>query len=113
MTSILGEFRAHILDLLEKIENDIRRTKDDWENRRGVFHDGGYVYRENLTVFESELTSVGKVKELVASMDLTGYETVEDFKAHVTSELEDLYDQSILLRSGISIIIESIKRLKS
>ena len=110
METKLQSYKDHVIELLHKMDADIRRTKGDWEKRRGVFRDGGYVYKENLNIFESEIHSIQTVKEMVQSMDISGYDTINDFKAHLISELEDLYDRSVLIRSGISIVIETIKR---
>ena len=110
METKLQTYKDHVIELLDKMHGDVHGTKADWEKRKGVFKDGGYVYKENLNIFESEIHSVQKVKEMVLSMDISGYDTISDFKAHLISELEDLYDRSMHIRSGISIIIETIKR---
>lgn len=104
-------FRNHVLELLEKIEHDIGKTKRDWQEEKGVFGDGGYVYKENLNIFESEIHSIQKVKSLINELDLSEYDTVADLKAHLISELEDVYDQSVLMRSGIAIIIHFLEAL--
>lgn len=110
MRTRLEIYKKQISELLDKIERDVANTKSEWEQRKGVFKDGGYVYKENLNVFEAEIHSIQRVKELVRSIDVAGYDTIYDFKAHIISELEDLYDRAVLMRSGISIVIDTIKK---
>ena len=111
MEKKLLAFKDHVISLLNKIENDVGRTKNDWQERKGVFRDGGYVYKENLNVFANEIHSIQNITNLINTMDLSEYDTVADLKAHIISELEDLYDQAMLMRSGIAIIIHFIEEL--
>ncbi len=111
MEKKLESFLKHILVTLDKLEAELKKTERDWIERKGIFQKEGYVYRENMNVFDNELKSIAKTKELINNIDLKQFNTVDDFKAKVISELEDLYDQSILMRSGISLIINLINRV--
>ena len=108
MEKKLQAFLSHILSSLEKMESDLKRTRNEWIERKGVFQKEGYVYRENMNVFENELNSIRKTKEIINKIDLKIFDNVKDFKAKMISELEDLYDQSVLMRSGIGLIIKNI-----
>jgi len=111
MKEKLELFKKHVLEQLDELERELERTKGDWEQRKGVFRDEGYVYKENLNIFEAELLSVKKTRQVIEQIDLSLCEEISDFKARVISELEDMYDSSVLLRSGIAIIIGLINRI--
>jgi len=109
MEEKIRAFRNHILEALDELERELRRTKADWEEKKGVFHDEGYVYRENLLVFEEELTSVRRTREIITAMDASGFSEISDFRAEVIAVLEKTAKASVLLRSGIAIIVKLIK----
>jgi len=109
MEEKIRAFRNHILEALDELERELHRTKADWEEKKGVFHDEGYVYRENLLVFEEELTSVRRTREIITAMDASGFSEISDFRAEVIAVLEKTAKASVLLRSGIAIIVKLIK----
>ena len=109
MEEKIRAFRNHILEALDELERELRRTKADWEEKKGVFHDEGYVYRENLLVFEEELTGVRRTREIITAMDASGFSEISDFRAEVIAVLEKTAKASVLLRSGIAIIVKLIK----
>lgn len=109
MEEKIRAFRNHILEALDELERELHRTKADWEEKKGVFHDEGYVYRENLLVFEEELTGVRRTREIITAMDGSGFSEISDFRAEVIAVLEKTAKASVLLRSGIAIIVKLIK----
>jgi hypothetical protein len=109
MEEKIRAFRNHILEALDELERELHRTKADWEEKKGVFHDEGYVYRENLLVFEEELTGVRRTREIITAMDASGFSEISDFRAEVIAVLEKTAKASVLLRSGIAIIVKLIK----
>jgi len=109
MEEKIRAFRNHILEALDELERELRRTKADWEEKKGVFHDEGYVYRENLLVFEEELTGVRRTREIITAMDASGFSEISDFRAEVIAVLEKTAKASVLLRSGIAIIVKLLK----
>jgi hypothetical protein len=109
MDEKIRTFRNHILEALDELERELHRTKADWEEKKGVFHDEGYVYRENLLVFEEELTGVRRTREIITAMDASGFSEIADFRAEVIAVLEKTAKASVLLRSGIAIIVKLIK----
>lgn len=109
MEEKISAFRNHILEALNELEHELQRTKADWEQKKGVFHDEGYVYRENLMVFEEELTGVRRTREIITTMDASRFSEISEFRAEVIATLEKTAKASVLLRSGIAIIIKIIK----
>jgi hypothetical protein len=109
MEEKIRAFRNHILEALDELERELHRTKADWEEKKGVFHDEGYVYRENLLVFEEELTGVRRTREIITAMDASGFSEISDFRAEVIAVLEKTAKASVLLRSGIAIIVKLLK----
>ena len=105
------EFKSRILVHLDLLESELHRMKSDWELRQADASSGGYVFRENLNVFEEELSSVRRTRELIEAMDCSLYSKPRDFKARIISELEDIYDSSVLLRSGLAIILNMISHI--
>lgn len=104
-------FRDHILEALDELERELHRTKTDWEEKKGVFHDEGYVYRENLVVFEEELSAVRRTREIFTAMDASRFSEISEFRTEVIATLEKTAKASMLLRSGIAIILQLIKRM--
>lgn len=49
--------------------------------------------------------------EIIEEIDISSFKTVKDFKATIISKLEDLYDQSVLMRSGLNLIIRNIYKV--
>jgi hypothetical protein len=109
MKEKIRAFREHILESLDELERELHRTKADWEEKKGVFHDEGYVYRENLAVFEEELTSVRHTREIITAMDASRFSEISAFRAEVIATLEKTAKASVLLRSGIAIIVRLVK----
>ncbi|MBE3131133.1 MAG: hypothetical protein IMZ54_10530 [Acidobacteria bacterium] len=109
MEEKIRAFREHILDSLDELERELHRTKADWEEKKGVFHDEGYVYRENLAVFEEELSAVRRTRDIITAMDASGFSEISEFRADVIATLERTAKASVLLRSGIAIIVRLIK----
>ncbi|MCX7030261.1 MAG: hypothetical protein NTU62_09090 [Spirochaetes bacterium] len=104
-------FMQRILEQIDELERELGRTRADWQERKGVFHDEGYVYRENLALLDEEVRGVHRTREALAGMDLSEFTEVDDLRARVISELEDRYDSSMHMRSGIAIIINLVRRL--
>ena len=109
MKEKIRAFREHILESLDELERELHRTKADWEEKKGVFHDEGYVYRENLAVFEEELSAVRRTRDIITAMDASGFSEISEFRADVIATLERTAKASVLLRSGIAIIVRLIK----
>lgn len=111
MEKKLKSFKEHIITTLREVEKDLKKTQREWEKSKGVFKSKGYVYKENINVFKNELKSINKILEIIENIDISKYENVKDFKATIISKLEDLYDQSVLMRSGINLVIRNINRI--
>jgi hypothetical protein len=111
MEQKIRAFRDAIIGALDELERELHRTKADWEEKKGVFHDEGYVYRENLAVFEEELAGVARTREILLGMDMSGFRETADCRARVIEELKKTASSSMLLRSGIAIIIRMIERM--
>jgi hypothetical protein len=104
-------FMQRVLEQIDELERDLARTRTDWQERKGVFHDEGYVYRENLALFHEELRGVHLTREALAGLDLSSFTDVDALRARVISILEDRYRSFVLMRSGISIIINMVRKL--
>ncbi|RKX81989.1 MAG: hypothetical protein DRP57_10890 [Spirochaetes bacterium] len=111
MEKKLKSFKEHIISTLREVENDLKKNQREWEESKGVFKNKGYVYKENINVFKNELKSIAKTREIIEGIDISKYNNVKDFKATIISKLEDLYDQSILMRSGINLVMRNIYRV--
>jgi hypothetical protein len=111
MEQKIRAFRDHIFGALDELERELHRTKVDWEEKKGVFHDEGYVYRENLVVFEEELAAVGRTREMLLAMDISEFREITEYRARVIEELKKTGASSVLLRSGIAIIIRLVERM--
>ena len=111
MEEKIRAFRDHILEALDELERELHRTKADWEKSKGVFHEEGYVYRENLAVFEEELAAVERTRQLLLKMDISGFREITDYHARVIEELQKTAASSMLLRTGIALIIRMIRRM--
>ncbi|NOY08262.1 MAG: hypothetical protein GXP33_05430 [Spirochaetes bacterium] len=111
MKKKLEVFKERIVKTLKDMEIDLIKTEKEWEQRKGVFKSKGYVYKENINVFNNELKSIKKTMEIIEEIDITGFKMIKDFKATMISKLEDLYDQSVLMRSGLNLIIRTIYKV--
>ena len=45
MEKKLAIFLNYILQAIEKIEDDLKKTENEWKERKGVFQKEGYVYK--------------------------------------------------------------------
>ncbi len=108
-------FRDHIIGALDELERELHRTKADWEQKKGPFHEDGYVYRENLVVFEEELAAVARTRRMILDMDISGYREISGYHARVIAELKKAAASAVLLavllRSGIALIIRLVERM--
>jgi hypothetical protein len=104
-------FRGHIIGALDELERELHRTKADWEEKKGPFHEDGYVYRENLVVFEEELAAVARTRQIILAMDISGYTEIADYRSRVIDELKAAAAASVLLRSGIALIVRLVERM--
>lgn len=104
-------FMQRILEQVDELERDLARTRADWRERKGIFHDEGYVYRENLALLDAELRGVHLTRETLAGLDLTTFTDVDALRARVIGVLEERYQSLVLMRSGIAIIINLVRRL--
>jgi hypothetical protein len=104
-------FRGHIIGALDELERELHRTKADWEEKKGPFHEDGYVYRENLVVFEEELAAVARTRQIILTMDISGYTEIADYRSRVIDELKAAAAASVLLRSGIALIVRLVERM--
>ena len=111
MEKKLKSFKEHIISTLREVENDLKKNQKEWEESKGVFKNKGYVYKENINVFKNELKSITKTREIIEGIDTSKYDNAKDFKATIISKLEDLYDQSVLMRSGINLVMRNINRV--
>lgn len=109
MEARIRAFRDHILGALDELERELHRTKADWEQKKGVFHEEGYVYRENLAVFSEELAAVDRTRTMIVSMDISRFTEIDDYRNWVIEELERAAAASMLLRSGIALIVRLIR----
>jgi hypothetical protein len=109
MQDAIRAFREQILCALDELERDLARTRADWEQKKGVFHDEGYVYRENLLVFDEELAAVQRTRRFLMGMDAEGFTKISEYHARVIEELEKAASASVLLRSGFAIIVKLVR----
>ena len=108
MENKLKSFKEHIINTLREVEKDLKKTQREWKKSKGVFKSKGYVYKENIIVFKNELRSITKIMEIIEEINISKYKNAKDFKVTIISELKDLYDQSVLMRSGINLVIRNI-----
>ncbi len=111
MKDKLQSFKDYIIRILNELESDLRKNEIDWIEKRGVFKNEGYVYKENINVFQNEIKSIQKMREVIEEIDISQFTNVTDFKAKIISELEDLYDQSVLMRSGLNLVIKHLHKI--
>jgi hypothetical protein len=104
-------FMRRVFEQIDELERDLARTRRDWQERKGVFHDEGYVYRENLALLDEELRGVHLTREALAALDLTSFSDVDALRTNVISVLEERYRSFVLMRSGIAIIINMVRKL--
>ena len=104
-------FMQRVLEQIDELERDLARTRTDWQERKGVFHDEGYVYRENLALLDEELRGVHLTRAALAGFDLSSFCDVDELRAQVISVLEERYRSFVLMRSGIAIIINMVRKL--
>jgi hypothetical protein len=109
MEARIRTFRDHILGALDELESELHRTKADWEQKKGVFHEEGYVYRENLAIFAEELAAVQRTRGMIVEMDISRFTEIAEYRDWVIAELERAASASMLLRSGIALIIRLIR----
>ncbi len=111
MKEKLEAFKNYIIRILNEVEADLKKNEMEWIEKKGVFKNEGYVYKENINAFENEIKSVQKTREIIEKIDISAFDKVSDLKAKIISELEDLYDRSVLMRSGVNLVIKHITRL--
>ena len=104
-------FMQRILEQVDELEREIGRSRADWERKKGTFHDEGYVYRENLALLDEELRGVRVTRSALAAMDVSAFATLAALKEKVIAELERRYRESVLMRSGIAIILGRGRRM--
>ena len=104
-------FMQRILEQIDELERDLVRTRTDWQEHKGVFHDEGYVYRENLALFDEELRGVQLTRAALAGLDLSTFTDVDSLRARVIAVLEERYQSFVLMRSGIAIIINMVRSM--
>jgi hypothetical protein len=111
MEKMCAAFMQRVLEQIDELERDLARTRKDWQERKGVFHDEGYVYRENLALFHEELRGVRLTREALAGLDLSAFTDVDALRARVIGILEERYRSFVLMRSGLTIIINMVRKL--
>ncbi len=111
MKEKLESFKNYIIRILNELEADLKKNEMEWIEKKGVFKSEGYVYKENINAFENEIKSVQKTREIIQKIDISDFDNVSDLKARIISELEDLYDRSVLMRSGVNLVIKHINRI--
>lgn len=89
----IAQAEARVREIVR--ERDPGRTKADWEQKKGVFHDEGYVDKENL----------------LQEMDAPGFTKILEYHARLIEELEKAAAASVLLRSGFAIIIRPVRAM--
>jgi hypothetical protein len=104
-------FMQRILEQVDELEREIGRTRADWQQKKGTFHDEGYVYRENLALLDEELRGVHVTRAALAAMDVSAFATLDELKSRVIDELERRYREAVLMRSGIAIILGLVRRM--
>lgn len=104
-------FMQRILEQIDALERDLVRTRTDWQEHKGVFHDEGYVYRENLALFHEELRGVQLTRASLAGLDLSTFTDVDALRTRIIAILEDRYRSFVLMRSGITIIINMVRSM--
>jgi len=108
MRETIARSRDVLIARMAVLEEEIRLAEALYKERHGDFH---YVTLENAALFERQLHSVHRLKELFQAADLEAFETTGEFKDFVLSSLQQLYDQRTLLRSGIRMIMECVRDL--
>jgi hypothetical protein len=111
METMCAAFMQRVLEQIDELERDLERTRADWQERKGVFHDEGYVYRENLALLDVELRGVRSTRTALADFDLSSFTDVDELRAQIIAELEKRYRSFVLMRSGIAIILNLVRRL--
>ena len=104
-------FMQRILEQVDELEREIGRARADWQERKGTFHDEGYVYRENLALFHEELRGVQLTRESLAGLDLSTFTDVDALRARIIAILEERYRSFVLMRSGITIIVNMVRSM--
>jgi len=111
METTAAVFMQRILEQVDELEKEIGRARADWQEKKGTFHDEGYVYRENLALLDEELRGVRVTRAALAAMDVSTFATLDELKARVVAELERRYRDAVLMRSGIAIILGLVRRM--
>jgi hypothetical protein len=111
METDCSEFLQRILDQVDELEREIGRARADWELKKGTFHDEGYVYRENLALLDEELRGVHLTRAALAAIDPAGFPDVDTLRHQVLDVLQQRYLTFVLMRSGIAIIMNLVRRM--
>lgn len=111
METEAATFMQRILEQVDELEREIGRSRADWQQKKGTFHDEGYVYRENLALLDEELRGVHVTRAALAAMDVSSITSLAALKEKVIAELERRYRESVLMRSGIAIILGLVRRM--
>ncbi len=104
-------FLRRILDQVDELEHEIGRTRADWQEKKGTVHDEGYVYRENLALLDEELRGVHTTRAALAGIDPASFPDVDALRHRVLDVLEERYLTFVLMRSGIAIIMNLVRRM--
>jgi hypothetical protein len=111
METDCAEFLRRILDQVDELEREIGRTRADWQEKKGTFHDEGYVYRENLALLDEELRGVHLTRAALAGIDPASFPDPEALRRKVLEALEERYHSFVLMRSGIAVIMNLVRRM--
>lgn len=108
MRETIARYRDLLVARMGVLEEEIRLAGARYREREGDFH---YVTLGNVAVIERQLADVRRVRDKFRNMDIATFQSVEDFKEHVLSHLQDLYDSRAILRSGVRMLMECVRDL--
>jgi len=108
MKETIARYRDLLVARLGVIEEEIRLAEAHYRERKGDYR---YVILENTAIIERQLHDIGRLRTRFRDMDIDQFDTIDEFKSIVLTDLQTLYDGRPILRSGLRIVMECIREL--
>ncbi|MFP4056018.1 MAG: hypothetical protein ACLF0G_04035 [Candidatus Brocadiia bacterium] len=108
MKETIQRFRDLLVARLGVLEEEIRLAEARYKEQEGDFH---YVTLENTAIVERQLHDLHRLRERLRTMDIEAFDSIEQFRQFVLTQLQQLYDARAIMRPSIRMVMECVRDL--
>jgi hypothetical protein len=100
MKAKIGKYRQILKIELEDLEKDLLIMAEIYHQREQKKEITDYVFLENLSLLQSEIAGIDNIIESLEEIDISKFNTVEEFVSYITEEFrketkEDGFPESV------------------